>query len=573
MRGVLKYVLLSLCIALFTVAGNNVMAACTSHIPMPDTTSRTYRHTEAIKRLSIYRDTTQARQIWQEIVAADSTYSPALYYLSKIESDSNEALQYARKAFVTDTTNKWYTENYAAQLIAARQYTRAIPIYRRLMHLDPRNLQSYHALAVIYGSSGMPYSAIAILDSAELRNGYNYYLAEIKQHLLIDTRQFTKAIEEGRRRIEERPYDIEARRTLAMTYNEAGEDSLARATYEAAFRLDSTNIQTLEEISRYYQSKGNIVRMLDFEELIFRNAELSVEEKLHRLEQYTSYHSFYGKNYLRIGAIIQRMAIDHPNNRKVIDCYANHMIAGGDHEQALTLLRRHLANPETQAENYIYLLQFEHYLKREELIEEDLKEAMERFPEDVAICSFAGYIATEKEDYEGAIRIFKAALKHATDDEKRSELWGSIGDVRHEMGEDKAAFKAYKKALAYNPDNILVLNNYAYFSSLKMKNLERALEMSKRAMEAEPNNAAYVDTYAWILHLLGRNTEAKSYMRQALTISSQRDESLLCHYADILWALGEKFMAETYWQKAVERGYDKEEMERHIAEIKANTKQ
>jgi hypothetical protein len=32
-------------------------------------------------------------------------------------------------------------------------------------------------------------------------------------------------------------------------------------------------------------------------------------------------------------------------------------------------------------------------------------------------------------------------------------------------------------------------------------------------------------------------------------------------------------MAETYWQKAVERGYDKEEMERHIAEIKANTKQ
>ena len=139
MRGVLKYVLLSLCIALFTVAGNNVMAARTSHIPMPDTTSRTYRHTEAIKRLSIYRDTTQARQIWQEIVAADSTYSPALYYLSKIESNSNEALQYARKAFVTDTTNKWYTENYAAQLIAARQYTRAIPIYRRLMHLDPRN--------------------------------------------------------------------------------------------------------------------------------------------------------------------------------------------------------------------------------------------------------------------------------------------------------------------------------------------------------------------------------------------------------------------------------------------------
>jgi tetratricopeptide (TPR) repeat protein len=95
--------------------------------------------------------------------------------------------------------------------------------------------------------------------------------------------------------------------------------------------------------------------------------------------------------------------------------------------------------------------------------------------------------------------------------------------------------------------------------------------MSKRAIDAEPNNESYVDTYAWILHRLGRNEEAKRYMRQALTLSGQRDASLLCHYADILWALGEKFMAETYWKKAVEVGYDSEEMEMHIQEVKSNT--
>jgi Tfp pilus assembly protein PilF len=187
--------------------------------------------------------------------------------------------------------------------------------------------------------------------------------------------------------------------------------------------------------------------------------------------------------------------------------------------------------------------------------------------------TFYGYLLLENNDYKGAIEVFKGGLKRATTDEKRSELWGSIGDTYHEIGDDKKCFKAYNKALGYNPNNVLVLNNYAYFLSLEDRELERAMEMSYRAMSAEPNNASYVDTYAWILHLLGRNTEAKSYMRQALTISSQRDESLLCHYADILWALGEKFMAETYWQKAVERGYDKEEMERHIAEIKGNTKQ
>ena len=36
------------------------------------------------------------------------------------------------------------------------------------------------------------------------------------------------------------------------------------------------------------------------------------------------------------------------------------------------------------------------------------------------------------------------------------------------------------------------------------------------------------------------------------------------HYGDILHALGEEFMAKTYWRKALERGADKEEIERRF---------
>ena len=570
MKGLVKYAV-AIFMAVASIVGNKAMAAHTTHIPMPDTTHRVYRHTEAIKRLTIYRDTLVARELWREIVEADSTYSPALYYLSITERDRGEALRYAYKAFAGDTTNKWYTENYATKLIENSQYTRAIPIYRRLMRLDPKNLQSYHALAVIYGSSGMPYSAIAILDSAELRTGYNHYLAEIKQHLLIDTRQFERAIEEGDRRTKEHPYDIDARTVLAATYEAAGKDSLARVTYEEAYLLDTTRVETLDAIAQYYSSKGDVERMFDYENRLFRSDDLSIADKLHRLEQYTSNNTFYGNNYIRLGAIIQRLAIDHPNNREVVNTYAQHLMAGGNREQALELLRRHRTNSDTTAEDYIYLLQFEHYLERDSLVDADLKEALERFPKDAAIRTFAGYISMERGDYKAAIATFKEALKSTTTDQERSTLWGNIGDVRHEMKQDRAAFKAYRKALMYNPDNILVLNNYAYFMSLLGKNLDQAMEMSYRAMMAEPNNAAYVDTYAWILHLLGRDAEAKRYMRQALTITSQRDASLLCHYGDILWALGEVFMAETYWQKAVERGYDAKEMEAHIEELKSKT--
>jgi Tfp pilus assembly protein PilF len=173
-------------------------------------------------------------------------------------------------------------------------------------------------------------------------------------------------------------------------------------------------------------------------------------------------------------------------------------------------------------------------------------------------------------DTKGAITIMRKALKHAVSSEDISLCWGRIGDYYHELQNDAKAFKAYRSALDYNPENVEVLNNYAYYLSLRDEELQKALAMAQLAITLEEDNYNYIDTYAWVLHRLGRNDEAKRYMRQALSLCSQRDANLLMHYADILWALGEEFMANTYWQKAVAEGYDKEAMEAHIVQIKSN---
>lgn len=536
---------------------------------LPDSTSIGYRHIDAVKEFTIRRDTAKARHIWQEIVVKDSTYSPALYYLSITDSNREQSLRYAHSAFVSDSTNKWYIANYAEQLITSGRYTRAIPIFRRLMRIDPTNIRSYHALAVIYGFNGMPYSAISVLDSAELRIGYNYYLADIKQELLLSTRQYERAISEGERRIEEHPYDTEAITKLADIYSFAGRDSLARATYERAFKLDTTNVATITAIADYYSRIGNTIRMLDYEQHLFRSDKLDVGTKLHRLSQYTADMNFYATNYHRVGGIIRQMAIEYPHNREVINIYAQHLIYGGEHNEALEYLLRHLDDENVTPADYLFVIQLEHHLGHNDLMNREMARALELFPHDVDILALYTYICSERGDYKSAISVLEWALTGVKDNKARSSLLGNIGDMYHEMGDDKSAFRYYRRALTLDADNALVLNNYAYFLSLKDKNLDEALTMAERAMTLKPNNASYVDTYAWVLHRLGRNEEAKRAMRQALTLSSQMDDSLLMHYGDILWALGEKFMAETYWQKAVERGYDKGLMEAHIKEIKS----
>ena len=61
----------------------------------------------------------------------------------------------------------------------------------------------------------MPYSAIAVLDSADMRLGRNLYLSRIRQRLLFETRQYDRAIEESERLIQDSPYDVDAHLDLA----------------------------------------------------------------------------------------------------------------------------------------------------------------------------------------------------------------------------------------------------------------------------------------------------------------------------------------------------------------------
>jgi Tfp pilus assembly protein PilF len=139
---------------------------------------------------------------------------------------------------------------------------------------------------------------------------------------------------------------------------------------------------------------------------------------------------------------------------------------------------------------------------------------------------------------------------------QQSGVWGTKGDLYHETGDRKKTFAAYDKALSLNPDNVLVLNNYAYFMAIGGGNLDRALEMTVKANSLEPNNATYLDTHAWVLYLRGDYAEAKRIMGQALPLDRENNPELLIHYGDILWALGEDFMATRYWKRALEAGYE-----------------
>ena len=178
-----------------------------------------------------------------------------------------------------------------------------------------------------------------------------------------------------------------------------------------------------------------------------------------------------------------------------------------------------------------------------------------------------GSTMLDMKDGKWAIRAYDQALRHAPSNEVRSVIQGARGDVYYQTLDTRRSYASYDRALKYNPDNVLVLNNYAYYLSVVDRDLDKALKMAARVMELEPGNATYIDTYAWVLYKMGRYEEAKKSMQQAIALDSRGSSELFLHYGDILYELGDYFMAGFYWKKALEAGHDEAVINERLKKI------
>lgn len=567
--------------ALFTtafVAGKGTPAAPA----YPDSLPSVWFYTEGIKQQTITGDTLRARKLFAEAIRRDSNYAPAYFELvsNGMYASPEEAIELAGRAYRLDTANKWYHQFYGQTLVFAGEYDLAVPVYRSLINRFPKEPDFYRILAALYEQTRQPAEAVALLDSAEVRFGRIPVLNSMKRRLLVATGQIGRALDEARQEAAATPYEPEPHVALANLYAADGRDSLARAEFDEALRIDSTNLATLMSLADYYTSRQDYRSLLAVSRRLFLADELPLETKIRQFEQYTSDIRFYREYYLQLNDLASVLAIKYPDDKRVVELYAGHLIASGELDQALALYKSHLDDQPPVEEYYRTIIDIESYKKRTDSVGRYVVKAIGLFPDRIDFRLAKGHVASLSGDYDRALGAYEESLAYASTDSLRSVVWGMIGDTWHlkasegvtdwdermDLGTVKptAAFRkgmkrcysAYERSLRYDPDNTMVLNNYAYFLSVEGRDLERALAMASRVVALEDDNPTYLDTHAWVLHKLGRTDEAKKIQQRAVVLDGQKSPSLLAHYGDILHALGEQFMAEIYWRQALEKGYD-----------------
>lgn len=574
MKFRLSIVILSIFCTAFVVGQQRVdeFSESGESLSLPDAVNYA---TEGVKSRNLFGDTKRAKELLFKAIESDSTYAPAHYALADMLmfSSADSAYHHAKSAYMLDTTNTWYLSAYAQASAMMEHFEESEYLYQRLLELQPRNVNAYRVLAIVYNQQKRPLEAVSLLDSAEFKIGRNPYLVDLKRQILLSNNHTDRVIEDAKAVVADEPYSIEARVTLAELYRDSRQDSLAMQSYSEAMQMDSTRLQTLFSLGDFLFARGDIKGYINILRSVMSSDNIDLGSKMEMVQRLIDDRDMYQREHIAIGTLITALIAKYPNNEAVVEMQTKHLIALGMLDEALIMLKSHLNIDPPSLKTYRTVIDIERYKERVDSVELYLNRAIKLFPEEEDLPYEWAYTLTMQRRYDEAISLYEEHLVGASDS-LSSSLWGIIGDIHHQVAISdtttnsklfkkrmKMSYKAYDKALSYTPNNAMVLNNYAYFICEYGGNLEQARKMSKLSTELDPSNPTLIDTYAWILYRLGEYEEARVQMRRAISLDTTQNGEIALHYGEILAVLGEMTMANHYWGKALEWGMSEDQVE------------
>lgn len=569
--GILAIALLTaMCTVQTKVAKDVLPAESINMLTVPDwykgERESAYYYIEGLKAANLYGDNAKAEILFGRSIKSDSIFSPSYYAAASNMAmlDPEAALKFSANANALDSTNVWYRTQLGKLMIINGMYAEALPVYQRLIAEPTADPDNYRMLAALHEVSGKPFAAIAVLDSAETRFGKLEELAGYKRELLIKVNLVDLAIIESQHLVDEYPYKYENYLILGNLYLNKRNDSLALLNINKAAELNPTGIDPLISLSEYYKAADDNANFLMTSKKIFENDDMDMDAKIRFFKGLTTDTKYYVAHYFMITDLVNTLRIKYPLSYEVVELHAGNFIAGGNIEEAINIYKGYITDTTSIVAPYQMIIEGELFLQRADSVSKYTELALARFPDNIELhIRRAGGLQYLNRDKE-ALTAYRAALKLADTDSLRSAILGFIGDAYHQQNKPRETYKYYEDALKYDKDNVVVLNNYAYYLSEEKRKLDNALVMAERVMQLEPKNPTYIDTYAWVLYLLGRYEEAKKAMLQAISLDPSGSPEYMIHYGDILYEMGDYFMAKYYWKKALDAGYDPKKIEERI---------
>jgi tetratricopeptide (TPR) repeat protein len=515
--------------------------------------------------------------VLQHALRIDSTSSSALAQLSDyymfLQQDSL-AVDALKKAVQYSPDNFDYKVSLASIYRDLGNNPEAIRLYEELSAEYPAKYDLNFFLSDLYLKEKQVDKAIKSLDALEGNIGMNEALSLQKYKLYLSVEQKEDALKEIEKLAVKYPLEAKYQIIIGDFYLNHDELDKALIYYEKSYAIDPQNPYYVVSMANYYEKKEDTEAAANEIEKALKNATLDMDVKLGILGRYIENLLRNKKDMEPANALFKTLMEQHSQEKELNLMYGQFLVAQNKPEEAKFQFQ---VVTEAMPEDIIAWRQLLNLAMKEENADEIIKicdAALIHFPDISEFYFYKGSACYQKKQYEEALAIFQTGLERIPQEEKAllSTFYGQIGDLYHQLGKKTEAYKYYDKSLEYNENNILVLNNYAYFLSLEKKELDKAERMSGKCVKAQPGNSTYIDTYAWVFFQKGSYSLAKFYIESAISNSEKQSSDILEHYGDILFKIGNIDKALQQWKKALEQKKEETEEDTEILKKKIEDK-
>lgn len=502
--------------------------------------------------------------------ASSALYEIAQYYLFlRLVPQGQEALE---KAVTYAPDNYWYCQGLVSLYQQQNEQEKMVDLLEKMAVRFPTKHDPLLLLLDLYGRQEKYAEVIATLNLLEKRLGKSEQLSMEKFRTYLQMNDSKKAFQEIESLVQEYPLDMRYQVILGDVYLQNGKPEEARAAYQKVLDVEPDNPMALYSMASYYEQTGQKMLYQQQLDTLLLNKRVSSDTKVAVMRRVIVENEQTAENdTAKVISLFDRMVEQEPDDPQIPMLYAQYLLSKKMDEASVPVLEHVVELDPTNKAARLMLVSAA--VKKEDYkqIIKVCEPGIEATPDALELYYYLAIAYNQADQADEVLSVCQKALKQVTSQTRKevvSDFYSLIGDVYHTKKQMEQAYAAYDSALVYNPGNIMVMNNYAYFLSVERRDLDKAEEMSYKTVKAEPNNTTYLDTYAWILFEKGNYAQARIYIDDAMKNEEEKSAVVVEHCGDIYFMTGDVEGALKYWKQALEMGSESKTLKRKIEQKK-----
>lgn len=566
--------LLGLALALLVCLGAGARQRRTAGPSPEDVAKADYIYLEALRAKSQERHDAAFQLLQQAITLNPNDKEAALemapYLLALSDSASREKAVGIMGAYYDENPSDYQAATrYGSLLERMGRSDDARHVWNRIHTFYPERPELTTVLAealVRTGETADRRRALELYDSLELQEGPSIQLSGSKIQVYMNVNDTAAILAEADRLRQARPGNVDFTVFSGDVYNAFGLPERALDFYNHACELDPTSGYAYYSKANFYKEQGDSAAY-DREVLeALKKESLDFDTKFNILMQYIREVHSDTVEQPRIRELFDTLVVQHPVEQKLRSLYASFLLNQHDYPAAIEQEEQTLGLEPADPEGWDLLSSL--YMQTEQYDQAlgAIDRAMHYYPDDPSQIFKKGSILAYRKEYAAANDCYRKALEltDSADVNAISAIYTSIADNLYQMEMPDSALVLYDRALLYNPDNQLALNNSAYFMACSGVNLDEALSRIEKAIEMDPDNPTDLDTYAWVLFKRADYAKAREVMDRTLELTPDKGAEILEHAGDIYFMVREPQRALEFWKEALKLDPDNELLARKV---------